>query len=470
MNITSEVTTWGMIMFNSERRRVVLEKRMTIVESKIGKTLISISISILLVSLILPLQAYGYSNSSSYLVTSSYDPDIDSLIVEIMRENHIPSLATALIRDNNIIWAKGYGEQPEIDTVYMIGSITKTFTTIALLQLYEQSYFDLDDDVNDYLPFTLRNPLYPNIPITFRMLLSHTSSLGGYTENLELHTYSDGLERVGLEEMIPEWPSYPDWFREYFLPNGSVYEASVWTTYEPGTRWNYSNVGFTLLAYLLEIMTDQLVNQYVEENILVPLGMDNTGYNFSDIEDINKLATPYAFKWDDDPNTTGNTAYPHYNFLGKGSGGMRSNILDLARYSLLFSHAGVSNGTRILSEESVNLITQDYLGWLDFGPNWDGHGGDIFGFISHMIINLGRGTLVPYEVIVFTNQWYSLDANLNLTYTISDIVYEIDKNLYLFTNSSSNTTAAPGFTIIWIVCFLLISSIYFKKIRKCKPV
>ena len=265
--------------------------------------------------------------------------------------------------------------------------------------------------------------------------------------------------------MIPEWPAYPDWFSEYLLPNGSVYEVGVWSPYEPGTSMRYSNVGFDLLAYLLEIMTGQSINQYVEENILIPLKMYNTGYNFSDIDDVNKLAKPYAFEWEDAPNKTGNQAYPHYSFLGKGGGAIRSNMPDLARYSLLFSHEGVSNGTRILSEESVNLIIQEYLGWLDFGPNWDGHGGDIFGFISHMITNLGRGTSVPYGVIVFTNQWFSLEKNLELTFTISEIVYEIDTNTDLFP-SSTETAAMPNFTIIGSVCLLSFLSIYFRRRRK----
>jgi CubicO group peptidase (beta-lactamase class C family) len=379
-----------------------------------------------------------------------------------MVETNIPSLVATIIKENNIIWVNGYGEQPQIDTVYMIGSITKTFTTVALLQLYEQSYFGLDDDVSDYLLFTLRNPFYPDKPITFRMLLSHTSSLNSYSESLELYTYADGLEKVGYTEMIPDWPSYPDWFEEYLLPNGSVYETTVWSTAEPGTRWTYSNVGFDLLAYLLEIMTSQTISQYVEENILTPLGMYNTGYNISDIEDTNKLAIPYAFEWEDNPTgAEGNIAYPHYNFLGKGGGAMRSNIHDLARYSLIFSHGGVSNGTRILNDESVKLITQDYMGWLDFGPNWDGHGGDIFGFISHMITNLGRDTSVPYTIIVFTNQWYSLEANLNLTYKISEIVYELDSEL-----SSTRTSLVPGFTFIGIICLLLSLPINFRRVRK----
>jgi CubicO group peptidase (beta-lactamase class C family) len=173
------------------------------------------------------------------------------------------------------------------------------------------------------------------------------------------------------------------------------------------------------------------INEYVETNILNPLGMEDTGYDFADIDDENQLAVPYVYEWDLFPGS-GNVAQPHYNYLGYGSGALRSSILDIARFSLIFSHGGISNGTRILSEESISLICSEYLGWLDFGAEWDGHGGDIFGFISHMITNQGHGTSVPYQVIVFTNQWYSFGGNIEITYALADRAIELDSDPTLF--------------------------------------
>ncbi len=63
----------------------------------------------------------------------------------------------------------------------VIASISKTITATAVMQLWEQGLFELDDDVNDYLPFNVRNPNHPDVPITFRMLLTHTSSINGWT-------------------------------------------------------------------------------------------------------------------------------------------------------------------------------------------------------------------------------------------------------------------------------------------------
>ena len=392
---------------------------------------------------------------------SNYEPGIDTYIANLMMNSHSPSLVAAIIRDNNIIWAKGYGEQPELDRIYMIASITKVFTAVALLQLYEQGLLLLDDDVNEYLPFNLRNPIYPDIPITFRMILSHTSSISGYSDELEFHMYSDALEKLGLYGYIPDWLPYPDWFNEYFLENGSLYKSSNWTPYKPGAHYIYSNVGFTLLAYLIEIISEKRIDEYVRENIFIPLEMYDTGYNISDIDE-SKLTIPYNYEFEISPGT-GNFAFPHYNYLAMGSGAIRTTILDLARFSLLFSHSGVSNGTRILSHESVNLITSEYLGWLDFGNQWDGHGGLIRGFVSHMFTNLRRGTAVPYNVIVFTNQYNSLPQNLELSFKLGEIAYEIDADTELFPKDSSNNSLVFAFLLIGGACTMLVISIYITR-------
>ena len=288
------------------------------------------------------------------------------------------------------------------------------------------------------------------------MLLSHTSGLAARTDALYRHMYSDAIERIGITEYIPEWLEYPEWLGEYFQPNGSLYEPSVWTALEPGTHWAYANVGFDILAHLVDILSGKSIDEYVKENILDPLEMDNTCYDFSDIENASKLAIPYAHEWELFPGN-GNVAFPHYNHLGPGPGALRSNIPDLSRYSLLFSHGGVSNGTRILNEASVNLICDEYLGWHDYGSKWSGHGGDIFGFISHMLTNLGRGTSVPYQVIVFTNQWFSMDANLEITYALSEKVYEIDQDTTLFT--SSHSVSIFEYRLIFSIAFTGFSSV-----------
>ncbi|MHA2299297.1 MAG: serine hydrolase domain-containing protein, partial [Candidatus Hodarchaeales archaeon] len=104
--------------------------------------------------------AVPFSRGSSDIhrtVQDLFDSQFDDHIAQLMQKGHVPSLSACVVFDGELSWAKGYGEQPKTDLANDIGSITKTFTATALLQLYEQNVFDLDEDVNRYLPFELRN-------------------------------------------------------------------------------------------------------------------------------------------------------------------------------------------------------------------------------------------------------------------------------------------------------------------------
>ncbi len=135
------------------------------------------------------------------------EPLFDRYITLLMKFAHKPSVSSCIIINDSVVWSKAYGiydienNKPATpDTLYLMASISKTVTATALMQLYDQGLFDLDDDVNNFLPFSLRNPNFPDIPITFRMILSHRSSLA-----------SDNSDRL-CSSIIPgdqDIPSYP---------------------------------------------------------------------------------------------------------------------------------------------------------------------------------------------------------------------------------------------------------------------
>ena len=184
-------------------------------------------------------------------------PVFDRLITFFMKLGHAPSLSMCLIKNNSVKY-KGYGysnlltrQKPTLDTAYLIGSISKTVTATALMQLYEQDLFDLDDDVNDFLDFEVRNPTYPDIPVTFRMLLAHQSSLGG----------SKSLPRFYLLYCYQRYKDgYPyPMIKELIVPNGSLFVNSVWNNFAPGSKSNYSSVNFILLEHLVEVLSKQKI-------------------------------------------------------------------------------------------------------------------------------------------------------------------------------------------------------------------
>jgi len=325
----------------------------------------------------------------------------------LMRLAHFPSMVACIIKNKSIVWSNSYGKYnilprrtPDLNTVYMVASISKSITGTAFMQIYEDGLFDLDDDVNDYLNFSLRNPKYPDVNITFRMLLSHQSSLSecDFFNNLIL-MYVDS-------KIFPEYP-YP-FVKEYLVPGGSIYKPSVWLDQKPGEKTAYSNFNFALLELLFKILTDKSIGEYCKENIFDPLEMYNTSFDFSDF-DRTQMATPYlhlGFFY---------FPIPHYNPFSAG-GGVRSTVNDLSHYLIAHMNGGVYNDTRILNESTVNLMHEiqypgdgdghDFgLGWMYFNVNGvilHGHGGSYPGCDSNMLINDDVGIIFVANNMVQT--------------------------------------------------------------------
>jgi CubicO group peptidase (beta-lactamase class C family) len=345
---------------------------------------------------------------------------LDDLIAYYMDFGEIPSLAAAIVKHNRLVWANGYGNQPTVDMIYAIGSITKAITATAVLQLYERGLIGLEDDVSDYLPFTLRNPGYPDTTISFRMLLSHHSSLKGtHADYYQYCCWQDLLRAIGLSNQT--YPSIAEWFREYLFPNGSSNPA-VWASYSPGAKFVYSNTGFGILGYLIEIISNQSLGQYFSEHIFEPLGMMTTGYNYSDFEE-DKLAIPYDLGVTDGELTP----LPHYNPWPLGCGGLRTSVLDLSLFLLTHMNKGMLNGTRILKEQTVKLMHEEISG-SRYGLGWgwrtlasqsesvQGHSGIEIGFTALMYFLQEPDPAFPYGAIVLTNKvapdlLYYLDLN-----------------------------------------------------------
>ncbi|MBE0635320.1 beta-lactamase family protein, partial [Candidatus Bipolaricaulota bacterium] len=200
------------------------------------------------------------------------------LRVELLRRlGHMPSISACIIKGDRVVWEDAWGwsdiyasREASGQTRYLSGSVSKVFTATAILQLYEAGHFDLDDDVNAFLPFSLRNPAYPNAPITFRMLLSHGASLAQANDHFFPTFYFRPYDMNELADVLS--------------PDGSSYHAAYWMDYAPAARMEYANIGYELLAVLVEQISGQFFEDYVTENIFAPLGMDHTVYSVSGVE------------------------------------------------------------------------------------------------------------------------------------------------------------------------------------------
>ncbi|MEO1028449.1 MAG: serine hydrolase domain-containing protein, partial [Pseudomonadota bacterium] len=176
------------------------------------------------------------------------------------------------------------GPEPlRTDHKVRIASISKLLTAIGVMQLVEQGRVDLDADVSVWFDFDFRNPSHPETPITIRQLLAHTSSIrdGGRYWLLGEETFSD-----------------------FFLPNGALFNQGAYfaSDHPPGSYFAYSNLNFGALAGIIERASGRRFDQYMRENVLLPLGL-NTSFSPCDVTRRNPelLATTFR-KLDDEGN------------------------------------------------------------------------------------------------------------------------------------------------------------------------
>jgi CubicO group peptidase (beta-lactamase class C family) len=323
---------------------------------------------------------------------------LDSRINTLMYQGNVPSLSAGIIVNDTLVWSKGYGDQPDgVDTVYMIGSITKIFTATAIMQLYDNGSLDLDTDINNYIPFSVRNPNHPSTPITIRDILTHRSGISGFDYPLwdydEIFlTWANDTLGANLTIWNPR-PTIGEFLNGTLNPLGAYYESDHWESFAPGTDWQYSNFAFLLLAYIVEEISNQPYSDYIHENILDPLEITSTGFNYTDY--IGRNAIPH--EQDDTQLIKG----PIYNWNNIGGGGLRSTVPNLAKFLIAHMNQGSYNNTSILQPTTVNLMqTSQFsmsgtdlggfifsgygLGWPLYTQQTIGHGGAVPGYFAQI--------------------------------------------------------------------------------------
>lgn len=380
-------------------------------------------ISIIIIGLLLGVTLANIITTNAYAGTLTQANDqqqrlsdviLNTYIRALLRLAHKPSLAACIIHQDEVVWSNAYGyydrenkKKATTETLYLQASVSKTITATALMQLYEQGLFDLDDDVNDYLPFDLRNPNHPEIPITIKMILSHRSSLA-----------DDNLHWIALS-YIPGDPDvegfpYP-WLEEYLTPGGSAYSSTTWSLDKPGETYYYANIGFSIVAYLVELLSHQDFNLYCQQHIFKPLQMNSTGFRLRDV-DIENTAVPYEFK------NGGYFRHPHYGIhVLYPAITLRTSIEDYSHFIIAHMNGGVWNDVRILNQSTVEMMHTAHFSPRDkynYGLGWQitnkvfeknyGHSGGYVGALDLVTINPKDNT----AVLLFSN---ALDSELHST-------------------------------------------------------
>lgn len=312
-----------------------------------------------------------------------------------MAYSGLPGLSVAVIHDQAIVWAQGFGlanvarQVPATpQTIYRIASITKLFTATAVLQLRDAGKLQLDDPVSSHLPwFNIQNEFADKPAITIRHLLTHTS----------------GLPR---EAKFPYWTDAN--FPSLFQIQETIGQQK--TAVPTETRWKYSNLALSLAGAIVAQVSGQTYEDYVQTHILQPLGMDSTFVETIDPAH-ERLAVGYGRRL---PRTLERPIMPFTDCAGiTPAANMATTVLDLAKFAMFHLGDGQVGGRRIMTASTLPEMQRVH--WLE--PNWlagwglgfrvlrqhnktyIGHGGSVLGYRTQL-------QMCPEDktaVVVFTN-------------------------------------------------------------------
>lgn len=346
---------------------------------------------------------------------------LDTQIPSIMASADIPGCAVALVKDGRLVFARGYGvantqtgELVQPDSLFRVGSISKTITAVAALHLFEQGHLNLDAKAYSEIladlqppPGTREDPRLGEV--TVRQLLHHTGGHGRDTGTDPLNT---GFAMKAADALhVPKPPGYETTIR---------YARALPLDFDAGTKYSYSNFGFTVLARVIERAAAQAYESYVRQNVLAPLGITRMAIGQTLPEDrLPGEVTYYDFRgpWlvSIFPNVRHLMPAPYAQFqvdAGDGSGRWVASPIDLARFlsrvSGLRAPAFLQPDTfALLLERPVPFVSQDETGnsWYAMGTGagicgkgtcW-GHDGSYAGSYAGYLV-MPNGFIYAYAV------------------------------------------------------------------------
>jgi CubicO group peptidase (beta-lactamase class C family) len=389
---------------------------------------------------------------------SIIEPGTEQKIQEIIVSGELPSVQIAVIDQNQLVWSKTLGQNSETHYVYMNGSVQKVVDATAILQLYEKGKIDLDADINDYIPFEVKHPEYPDIPITIRMLLSHRSGLDAVSDQFSWDTECLFTQYRPDCNSATQLMSLEEYLSASFTPNGSNFNPTMWMN-KPGEQYHYSVSAYPLLRYLIEQVSGKPYPAYMDENIFGPLGMLNSGFIHKDF--VDQHAIPHT-RIDRE-----NIELPLWNGNGYM---MRTTAEDMAKFMLAHINYGFYNQFLLLQPETIELMQTKAskgksilnknteltdagygLGLIHYKNGWLGHGGSTVGYQSLWQFNSKK----QCGFVIFTNINGILGGRDDFL-SVWENVAEIRDILLKQLDPLATIRSFPrGLVIFWVIAIIL---------------
>jgi len=308
---------------------------------------------------------------------------IDSLLQSFVDQKKLNCVEGFVVKDGNVIYNKAFGWKDvenkipaQTDDYYVLFSQTKAITTVAFMTLVEKGLVKIEDPVSKYLPEipdqvvtkVNENGTYETRPVatpmTFVHLMSHSSGLNaGLVGDIKRAERKNNDEPAGLGGMTPkETPagqhSGGGNYESKYLEQEMLALVKYPLGFDPGTEWSY-HISTNMLAYMVERISGQTLRDYVKENVLIPLGMNETDWYYEP-ERLSRFVKVYSAE---DGKLEPATSIYSEGTISKqqtyceGAIGLNGPIEDYAKFCQMMLNKGEFNGHRILKPETIELMT-----------------------------------------------------------------------------------------------------------------
>lgn len=327
---------------------------------------------------------------------------IDSMCVNAVKNGNIPGVVSLVARNGKIVQWKAYGmadnqagRAMKKDDIFRIASQSKAITATAVMMLWEEGKFRLDDPISKYIPefknpqvlkdFQYSDTTYTTLPakseITIRQLLTHTSGIG--------YGIIDDDERM---KMIYQKAGVTDLFttEKITIAESVKRLAKLPLHQDPGEKFVYSE-GLDVLGYFIEVVSGMSFDKFLETHVFDPLGMNDTRFYQPDSKAGRLVAVQQKNskgKWERYPVTFYDPEYPIKGAKSffSGGAGLSSTVKDYATFLQMYLNGGEYNGIRLLSRTTVESIMSN-----QYGNIWSDTSEDFYGLVFSVVTQQGQG-------------------------------------------------------------------------------
>ncbi|MDY8137475.1 serine hydrolase domain-containing protein [Aquimarina sp. 2201CG5-10] len=363
--------------------------------------------------------------------TKDYTSIKDSLTSKLDIANSdgkIVGFSVAMVDTTGMLYSNSFGysdlaskKEYSTKTVQYVASVSKTLIGISLFKAQELGKLNIDEPINNYLPFEVINPEFPKIPITIRQLAIHTSSIRDsdiFWENNYFLVEKDNLKDTDIPEYFNQPKSkisISEFLGEIFTKNGKLNSKENFSKNKPNQKFNYSNVGSTLCALVIEKTTGIPYQEFTKKHILEPLNMNSSSWTIEEVDSKNR-STLYA---------TNQQIMADYTTIDFPSSGLITSNTDLGKY-LTELTKGYSGKGAILSKSSYNELFKKQLIpsqlpegvnanvgiFMDYSKRGIGYSGYDPGLMAYMYFN--PKSLIGKIVIINTDTDFDKEVRLTL--------------------------------------------------------